>query len=235
MQHSIDACKRANAKLIFFDNVYMYGKVPGKMTEATPYNPCSRKGEIRAKIAMLLEDEIRQKNTTAIIARAADLYGPYATKNSVPYILAIDRLMHGKSAQWMADVNQLHSFSYTIDCAKGLMLLSQRDECFNQIWHLPTYNPPIDGKTFIDLAAKEVGAAPKYFVLKRWMATMIGLFNKTVHESIEMLYQSEYEYYFDSTKFNDFFTYQPNSYREGIHETIEFLKNKASPQQTARY
>ena len=27
MRNAIDACKAANAKLIFFDNVYMYGKV----------------------------------------------------------------------------------------------------------------------------------------------------------------------------------------------------------------
>ena len=226
MQHSIDACKRVNAKLIFFDNVYMYGKVTGKMAEDTPYNPCSRKGEIRAKVATLLENEIKQKNIQAIIARAADLYGPYATKNSVPYFLVIDRLMNGKGAQWMADVNKLHSFSYTLDCATGLMLLSQRHECFNQIWHLPTYNPPIDGKTFIEFAAKEVGVVPKYSVLKKWMAIMIGFFNKTVYESIEMLYQSEFEYYFDSTKFNNFFTYQPKPYRDGIHETIEFLRKK---------
>ena len=31
------------AKLIFFDNVYMYGKVNGIMTEETAFNPCSKK------------------------------------------------------------------------------------------------------------------------------------------------------------------------------------------------
>jgi nucleoside-diphosphate-sugar epimerase len=204
----------------------MYGKVNGKMIETTPYNPCSRKGEIRAKIASLLENEIEQKNVNAIIARSADLYGPYATKTSVPYILAIDKLMNGKRAQWMIDVNKPHSFSYTIDCAKGLKLLSNRNECYNQIWHLPTYNPAIDGKTFIDLVAKELGIDPNYFVLKKWMVKMVGFFNKTVFESYEMLYQSEFDYFFDSTKFNDSFDYKPKSYNEGIHETIEFMKKK---------
>ena len=33
MNNVIEACKRANAKLIFFDNVYAYGKVVGPMTE----------------------------------------------------------------------------------------------------------------------------------------------------------------------------------------------------------
>ncbi len=48
VSNPIEACKRANAKLIFFDNVYMYGKVVGPTTEETPFNPCSRKGEIIA-------------------------------------------------------------------------------------------------------------------------------------------------------------------------------------------
>jgi nucleoside-diphosphate-sugar epimerase len=226
MQNSINACKSVNAKLIFFDNVYMYGRVEGKMTETTPFNPCSKKGEIRAKIAMDLEKEINNKNINAVIARSADLYGPYATKNSVPYILVFDKLLYGKKAQWMIDVNKLHSFTCTIDAAKGLVLLSGRDECFNQTWHLPTCNPPVDGETFIELVANELGVAPDYTVLKKWMVKMIGFFNKTVFESIEMLYQSEFDYYFDSTKFNNYFNFNPKLYSAGIYETIEFLKTK---------
>ena len=57
MDNTIDACKRANARLIFFDNVYMYGRVKGAMTEETPFNPCSKKGEVRAAIAECLINE----------------------------------------------------------------------------------------------------------------------------------------------------------------------------------
>jgi nucleoside-diphosphate-sugar epimerase len=224
MQNSIDACKSVNAKLIFFDNVYMYGKVEGKMTETTSYNPCSRKGEVRAKIVMNLENEIKNKNINAIIARSADLYGPYASKTSVPYILVFDKLLHGKKAQWMIDIKKLHSFTYTIDAARGMVLLSGHDECFNQTWHLPTSNPPIDGEAFIALAAKELGIVPDYTVLKKWMVKMTGVFDKTVNESYEMLYQSEFDYFFDSTKFNNFFNFNPKPYSAGIYETIEFLK-----------
>jgi nucleoside-diphosphate-sugar epimerase len=226
MQNTIDACKHVGAKLIFFDNVYMYGKVDGKMTETTPYNPCSKKGDIRTKIATLLEDEIKNKSINAIIARAADLYGPYATKTSVPYILVFDKLMHNKRAQWTIDIHKTHSFSYTIDCARGLYLLANKEEAFNQIWHLPTYNPAPDGKTFIEMAAKEIGVPAKYMVLKKWMVRMGGLFDHTVYELYEMLYQNEFDYYFDSSKFNDFFKYKPRTYAEGIHETVEFVNRK---------
>jgi nucleoside-diphosphate-sugar epimerase len=131
--------------------------------------------------------------------------------------------MHGKSAQWMIDVNKLHSFTFTIDAAKGVVLLANNSECYNQTWHLPT-SDPIDGKTFIELVAKELGIAPDYTVLKKWMVEMIGFFNKTVYESFEMLYQSEFDYCFDSKKFNTFFDYQPRSYSAGIYETLEFFR-----------
>jgi hypothetical protein len=65
MANTIEACKRAGAKLIFFDNVYMYGRVNGSMTEETPFNPCSKKGEIRAKIAVSLMDEWKDGSLTA--------------------------------------------------------------------------------------------------------------------------------------------------------------------------
>ncbi|MEI8086700.1 MAG: NAD-dependent epimerase/dehydratase family protein [Paludibacter sp.] len=227
MQNVMDACKSVGAKLIFFDNAYMYGNVTGKMVESTPYNPCSRKGEIRAVIASRLEAEIEHNNLQAIIARAADLYGPYITQNSVPYFMAIEKMMKGKSAQWMVDAHMPHSFTYTIDCAKGLSLLGQKPECFQQIWHLPTSNPPIDGENFIELIAKEFGVDPHYTVLKKWMIRMASIFSKTIYESYEMLYQYESDYYFDSTKFNEYFNYKPTTYQDGVKETIAFLrKNK---------
>jgi nucleoside-diphosphate-sugar epimerase len=224
MDNTINACKSVNAKLVFFDNVYMYGRVEGKMTETTPYFPCSKKGEIRAKIAIKLEDEINKKNLNAIIARSADLYGPYSTKTSVLYILAIDKLMNGKRAQWMIDADTLHSFTYTIDAAKGMVLLSNTEECYNQVWHLPTSNP-LNVEVLIHMIARELKTTPDYDVLNKWMIKMAGIFNKTVSESFEMLYQYEFKYYLDSTKFSNFFNYKPKSYFEGIHDTIEFLRN----------
>jgi len=223
MNNVIDACKKMDAKLIFFDNVYMYGKVEGKMVETTPFNPCSKKGEVRAKTVMMLENEITKKNIQAIIARSADLYGPYSTRTSVLHLLAIEKYLKGKSAQWLIDANKYHSFTYTIDSANGMILLAKCEECCNQTWHLPTYNP-LDGETLLHMIAKELGTPPDYSVLNKWQLKVISMFDRTVAESYEMLYQSEFTYYFDSTKFNTFFDYKPKSYYQGIHDTIEFIK-----------
>jgi nucleoside-diphosphate-sugar epimerase len=78
MRNTMDACKKHQAKLVFFDNAYAYGLVKGVMTEETPYNPVSRKGEVRAKIATTLMEEVKSGNLNAMIIRAADFYGPGA-------------------------------------------------------------------------------------------------------------------------------------------------------------
>ena len=226
MKNVIDACKNYGAKLIFFDNVYMYGKVEGKMTEETSYLPCSKKGEIRALVANMLNTEMKHNNLKAMIARSADFYGPYAWNSSVLYLLAIDKMMKNKKAQWLGDDSKLHSFTYTLDCAKALNMLWNKDECYQQVWHLPTASPAITGNEFIRLIAKELEQEPNHTVLKKWMLKMGGVFNKTINESVEMIYQSENDYQFDSTKFDQYFNFKPTSYKVGIHETIEFLKTK---------
>jgi nucleoside-diphosphate-sugar epimerase len=43
MASTIEACKLTGARLIFFDNVYMYGLAAGPMTEELPYAPVSKK------------------------------------------------------------------------------------------------------------------------------------------------------------------------------------------------
>jgi len=226
MQNCIDGCKSIKAKLIFFDNVYMYGKVEGRMSELTPYNPRSKKGEVRTKIAMMLENEINKQNIKAIIARSADFYGPFASITSIPYVLVIERYMNRKKAQWLMDASVSHSFTYTIDCAKAILLLHNREDCYQQTWHLPT-DSPISGETLIHIIANALGLPPDYEVLNKWMIRTAGLFSKNAMESYEMLYQFENNYYFDSTKFNDFFDFRPTSYFNGIGETIRILKMKS--------
>jgi nucleoside-diphosphate-sugar epimerase len=108
MANAIEACKRASAKLIFFDNLYVYGKVSGTMTEETPFNPCSKKGEIRVRIANSLINEWKAGSLTGMIARAADFYGPNAS-NGIPNILVFEPLSKNRRASWLANDSVPHS------------------------------------------------------------------------------------------------------------------------------
>ncbi len=229
IKNAVEACQQAKgARLIFFDNVYAYGKVDGPMTEDSPHNPCSRKGEVRASIADFLLSEIKKQNITATIARAADFYGPYADKNSIPFIFVFDKLLHAKKPQCLVNGRLAHSYTFTGDCGKALYLLANAEDSFNQVWHLPTARPALTGEEFIRIAAEKFGARPDYTVMPKWMVRLGGLFNQQVREVYEMLYQNEYAYQFDSSKFESRFNFATTSYEKGIAQTIAQLRAKAN-------
>jgi len=226
MANTIEACKRANARLVFFDNVYMYGKGNGPMAEDTPFNPCSRKGEIRARIATSLINEWKAGGITAMIARAADFYGPN-TRTSVPNVLVLEPMAKKQTPSWLVNDCVPHSFTYTPDAAKALLSLAESSSAWNQTWHVPTTPNPLTGKQFITVAAQEFGVPPKYRVLSRPMLKIVGWFNSDVGESYEMLYQSDSPYLFDSTKFARAFGFAGTAYADGIRATAASYKQTA--------
>jgi nucleoside-diphosphate-sugar epimerase len=223
MRNTIDACKASGARLIFFDNVYMYGRVKGKITESTPFNPCSKKGRIRASLDEMLLNEMNSGSLQAIIAKSADFYGPRAATTSVPGILIFDRMKKGKTAQWFVNANQPHSFTYTPDAAKSLYILATSGTAFGQTWHLPSTLPALTGKEFITIAAKYMRTRAKVQTLPKWLINMVGWFNPIMKELGEMLYQNEFPYEFDSSKFEKTFQFKPTSYEEGIRQTAEWF------------
>lgn len=228
MSNTIEACKHAGARLIFFDNVYMYGKVSGSMTEETPFNPCSKKGEIRANIATALTNEWKAGSFTGMIARAADFYGP-DTRNGVPNVLVFEPFSRKQRASWLVNDSVPHSYTYTLDAAQSLVQLAESTTGWNQTWHLPTTPNPLTGKEFVALAAKEFGVAAKHRVLHRPMIRIAGWFNPLVAESYEMLYQSASPYLFDSSKFAREFGFAGTPYADGIRTTAASFKRAAHP------
>ena len=220
MRNTLEACKKTGARLVFFDNVYMYGRVEGTMTESTPFNPCSRKGEIRARIATALLDEVKAGNVTALIARSADFYGPSA-RNSVANLLVLEKFAKGSRAMCLVNDRVPHSYSYTPDAARSLVLLAADANAWNQTWHVPTAPNPPTGADFIALAARAFGVPARHSVMGKPLLKIAGWFDGNIRSSYEMLYQNEFPYVFDSTKFNRAFGYTPVSYEEGIRVTAE--------------
>lgn len=215
MQNTMDACKRHRCRLVFFDNVYAYGRVAGPMTETTPYAPCSRKGEVRAKIATQLMDAAQRGDLEAMIVRAADFYGPGA-RLSLTHSAVFERLRAGKKPQWIADPKRVHGFTFTPDAGRALALLGQSPEAFGQIWHAPTSPESITVEDFLRLACEHAGRPYELQVAPRWMLRMMAWFVPVLRENEEMMYQFDHDYRFDSSKFEAAFGKLATSYRDGV-------------------
>jgi nucleoside-diphosphate-sugar epimerase len=122
---------------------------------------------------------------------------------------------------WLVNDSVKHSFTFTPDAARSLVLLSNREDAWNQTWHVPTAPDPPTGRKFVELVANEFGTQPKHRVLNRLMVWVAGLFDSNIRELYEMLYQYEFDYVFDSTKFMKAFQFQLAPYPEGIHRTAQ--------------
>jgi nucleoside-diphosphate-sugar epimerase len=215
MRNTIDACKRHAARLVFFDNVYAYGRVAGPMTEDTPFNPVSRKGEVRARIATMLLDEMRSGGIVAMIVRAADFYGPGATQ-SFPHVTVFERIRAGKTPQWVGNPRAIHTFTYTPDAGRATARLGTTPDAYGHTWHLPTTKEPLGGEGFVRLTCELAGRPFKLQVAPRWLLRIMGLVNPVLRENDEMMYQFEHDYQFDSSRAEAAYDLRPASYREGI-------------------
>ncbi len=222
MKNVLHACAVQKAKLVFFDNIYMYdGSSLNPITEDLPVNPPSKKGEIRALIAQMLTDSVKNGEVEALIARAADFYGPSISNTSVLTETVIKPLSQGKTANWIGNVSKLHSFTYTPDAGKATALLGNSPEAYGQIWHLPTAPNPLSGKEWIEAFAAAFGVQPKYRAVGETLVKIMGWFVPVMREMPEMMYQNDRDYVFSSAKFESKFGMNPTPYEAGIKAIMD--------------
>lgn len=224
MRATLDACIRHKARLVFFDNVYAYDKdAMGHMTEESALNSPSKKGLVRRQIADMLMQEVKAGKLQALIARAADFYGPDNEKSFLMQVV-YKNLRKGKRANWFADLDKKHSFTYTPDAARAVALLGNTPDAFNQVWHLPTDKNALTGRQMAHLFMKEMNVKSKVSVIPPWMIKAIGLFIPFMNEMPEMMYQYDRDYIFDSGKFEKRFGIQATPYEEGVKQTVQLSR-----------
>lgn len=215
IQNVIDACKEYQAKLVYLDNTYMYGKVQGWMTERTPFNPAGPKGEISAQMATRVLEEIRNGNLKALIARSADFYGPKAF-HSYLNLLISERVAFRRPPLLFYSSRLRHAYTYAPDAGLGMAMLGNTPSAFGQTWHLPTDHRVPTGAEYVKMAGDEMFLRPKYKVLNQKDIEFAAYFNPLIKESLEILGQFEGDYLFDSSKFLSQFKFEATTYMDGF-------------------
>ena len=71
-----------------------------------------------------------------------------------------------------------------------------------------------------------MGAAPRYLVINKLMARILGLLMPVMREMVEMMYQYDRDYVFCSSKFEQRFDFGPTPYHEGIQNVVSADYNK---------
>jgi nucleoside-diphosphate-sugar epimerase len=221
VSHAVEAARRVGARLVYFDNVYMYGPVQGVMTEDTPDNPTTQKGLARARAARVLMEAVEKGAIRGLIARSADFYGDYRPFDQVKAMAK--KLVKGQKAQLLLRDDRVHSLTYIPDAGRAVAALGQQADAFDAIWHMPTDPNALTGAQLVALIGALLGKDARHTVLPKLLLRMVGLFDGTVRGLLEMSYQFEQDYRVESSKIARAYGLTAMPMRQGLAEHLKFL------------
>lgn len=214
---------KAGAKLVVLDNLYLYGRPSGPMTEDSPVAPCSRKGELRARLSLELFEAHARGDVRVAVGRASDFYGPGVTLAAVFGERFYQRLFRGQAGEVLGDPDAPHTYSYAPDVAAGLVALGARDEALGRSWHLPAAPARPTRETMEKLMAA-AGMRPQVTTLPLWVLRVGGLFSPLLREVPEMAYQWRVPFVLDDARFRAAFGLSATPAGEAIAATAGWAK-----------
>lgn len=220
----IEGAASAEAKLVAVDNLYMYGPTDGRpLTEDLPHAATTRKGSVRARMAKDLMAASESGKVRVAVGRPSDYFGPRGLLSAMGERVFYPALS-GKKAQVVGDPDQLHSYSYLPDIARGLIVLAESDEADGRAWHLPNA-PAVTTRQFIENVYAAAGTEVSIQVMPRFMVSAVGLFNGNVRELKEMLYEFEEPFVVDDSRFAAAFGNSATALPEAIDATVAWFRS----------
>ena len=221
----IAGVSRGRARLVFGDNLYMYGSTNGRpIHEDLSYAAKTRKGRARAQVAKMLLDAHGAGELQVTIGRASDFYGPRVI-DSMAGALLFKAALAGKTANLTGNLDLPHTLTYIRDFACALVTLSQHDEAYGRFWHVPSAKT-ITTRQFLQLVETEIGQPIKVRTAGKWMMRLVGLFNPAAGEVVEMMYEFEEPFIVDHGRFEAAFGSSVTPHAEAIKETVAWYRQQ---------
>jgi nucleoside-diphosphate-sugar epimerase len=194
------------------------------MNEDTPMNPCSRKGEIRAREAERLFEAHRRGDARVIAGRASDFYGPGATLSHVGDQFWKPVIAGGRG-RVLVDPHAIHTYHYVPDVAAGLAILGTAgDEACGKPWMLPC-TPAESMSDLAERFSRYLGRDIRLTVLPRWFMKALGIVMPMMAEIGEMMYQWDEPFIIDDSRFRAAFSTGPIEPERAAADTVVWAKS----------
>lgn len=219
----LQAAESSGAVLAITGNLYGYGPVDAPMTEQTPLAAAGPKGRVRVTMwrdALAAHDAGRIRTFEV---RGSDYLGG----NSLLSTAIVPAWRKGKRALIPAPLDVPHTFTDVRDVAALLVLGATDERAWGRAWHVPSPDPITIGR-LAELAAAELGVAPKLRPLPYAAVWTAGVFDKFVRELRETQHQFRRPFVLDSTAAQQTFGLKPGP----IEESVRFDLATGAPAQT---
>jgi len=180
IDNAIAAVEAAGAKLILADNLYAYGPVNGPITEQTPERPVGATRSIRPHLAgrpCPWPGAGHHRPRKRLLRTRRPHVAP--RRNGAR------TLSRGKRPLWFAPLHLPHTFGYSVDTAKALVLLGDDDRADGRIGHTPAAET-LTISDFITLGGNVSGRVRRPLRLPAVTTRAMALFDRRLRGYEEM-------------------------------------------------
>ena len=213
-QAFLQYAERTGAVLATVSNLYGYGPVDVPMTEDLPLAATGTKARVRVQMwqdAKAANDAGRIRATEV---RGSDYICPGPASQFGDR--GMPRILKGKSAQLLGDIDQPHTWTSPLDVARTLITVASDPRGWGRAWHVPS-NPPKSARQVVDDLAAASGVGPvKSSAVPGVLMSVMGLFQPVIRELKETDYQRERPYVLDDTAARTTFGLEPTPWNEII-------------------
>ena len=214
----VAACKATGARMVFVDDLYMYGPQTAPLTETMPLTDKGWKPAARSAVTRIWMTAAAAGEARVAALRAPDFYGP-GGGNSFLGDTSIGKLAQGKPAVFIGSPDVLHDYAYVPDIARAATtLLSASDSAFGQAWHMPCA-PTRTTRDILKIAAEALGVRLRISAMPAWMLGASGMFSPFLRELQEMRFQWDRPYHVDASRFKAAFWSDVTPFETGVPET----------------
>ncbi len=223
MTNLVAACEATGARMVFVDNLYMYGRQTAPLREDMKLTRKGGKPGARSEVTRIWTKASDAGRVQATALRPSDFFGPGVGATQLGDS-AFGALAQGKGAAVVLPPDLPHDFTYVPDIARAVeTLLDAPDSDFGQVWHVP--NAPIrTPRELLVMGAQALDVKPRIASLPLWLLPTLGLFVPMFRELVEMRFQWRGPYRVDATKFGRRFWSDATPFEISIPETARSFR-----------
>ncbi len=226
MTNFVEGGAATGARVVFVDNLYMYGPQTRPLSETMPLTDFGIKPAARAAATRVWMAASEKGRLRVAALRAPDFYGPGAAQAHLGET-AFGALARGKAATLIGSPDTPHDFAYVPDFARAVVtLLDASDDAFGQAWHVPCA-PTRAPREILALGAAALGVKPRVSGLPTWALGPLGLFVPMLRELREMSFQWDRPYRVNSSRFAARFWGDATPFEVGAPATALWFRDRA--------
>lgn len=227
MTNLVSASEAGAARMVFVDNLYMYGPQREPLRENMPLTQFGAKPRARAEATRIWMKACDAGRAKIAALRAPDFYGPNVGLSMLGDT-SIGALARGKAASLIVPPDMPHDYAYVPDIARAVVtLLDAPDDAYGQAWHVPCA-PIRTTRELLALAASALNRKLKLNVLPGPAVRLLGVFVPLLREFPEMRFQWDRPYHVDWSKFAGRFWNDPTPFEVGIPLAARSFRNGSS-------